>query len=141
MLQETELAAYINTFGEQWADELPDKCPPNEVCVANDDVFFRMTLNKNRMVPEDWMNYLTLYPNANYSNEQRIYAAGLSIMDSQKAAEDKMKLPWIKKKGFKGLAMISLIPEDGVILQTFDEKNHFTWWRTKNCNLEKAKMI
>lgn len=141
MIQEIKLAAYIKTYGEQWADELPENCPPEDVSVANDDVFFRMTLNEDRTVPEDWVNYLTLYPNQNYSDEQRVYAAGLSVMDSQEAAENKMRLPWMKKKGFKGLAKISLIPEDGVVLQTTNETNHFTWWRTKMCNLAKAKMV
>ena len=107
----------------------------------DDDVFFRMTLNEDRTVPEDWVNYLTLYPNQNYTDEQRVNAAGLSVMDSQEAAENKMRLPWMKKRGFKGLAKISLIPEDGVVLQTSNETNHFTWWRTKMCNLAKAKMV
>lgn len=141
MIEALKLALYIKQHGEQWADELPDNCPPEEVYTASDETFYRMTFNEDRVVPEDWVNYLQLHPERNFTAEQRIYAAGLSLMDSEDAALNKMKLPGIKRLGFKGLAKISLIPEDGVILQTTNENSHYTWWRTRMCNLAKAEMV
>ena len=140
MIQEIRLQAYLKEYGEHWADQMPDNCPPEEVCISDGDTFYRFTLNEDRVIQDDWKNYLTLYPNRKCSDEMRPYFAGLSLMDSQEAAENKMKLPKMKKLGFKGLAKISLIQEDGVFLPTFGA-NHDTWWRTTMCNLAKAQMV
>ena len=69
-----------------------------------------------------------------------MFAAGLSIYDNLETLQKKMKLPMMKKRGLKGFARISLVPEDGVVLPTFEESHH-TWWRTTMCNLEKAELL
>ena len=43
MLQKFKLEAYIKLYGEHWADVLPENCPPEEVCTADNDVFYRFT--------------------------------------------------------------------------------------------------
>ena len=140
MIQNIKLTDYIKEYGEHWADEMPENCPPEDVAIANEDIFYRMTLNEERVVPEDWQNYLTLYPNKAYTEQQRICAAGLSLVNSKEAAVKKMKLPLIRKRGLKGIASISIIPEDGVILQT-NSSGHYTWWCTTMCNLAKAIIV
>lgn len=141
MIQEIKLSDYINEYGEHWADEMPPNCPPEDVCVSHGDVFYRMTRNEDRIVPEDWLNYLTLFPHKKYSAGGLILAAGLSLVNSRDAAEKKMKLPYIKRQGFKGLATISIIQEDGVVLQTTNDTSHYTWWRTSMCDLAKTEIV
>lgn len=140
MIQDIKLTDYIKTFGEHWADEMPENCPPEDVAIADEKIFYRLTINEDRIVPEDWNNYLTLYPERTFSAKEKILAAGLSLADSKEAAVKKMKLPKIKKRGLKGIASISIIPKDGVILQT-KESSHYTWWRTTMCDLSKAKIV
>lgn len=59
MIKEIKLVTYIKEYGEHWADELPENCPPEDVCVADGDVFYRLTRNKDNIVPDDWQNNLT----------------------------------------------------------------------------------
>lgn len=140
MIKEIKLVTYIKEYGEHWADELPENCPPEDVCVADGDVFYRLTRNKDNIVPDDWQNNLTLYPERKYNNNLRVYAAGLSLFDDLEALQNKMKLPAMKRLGMKGLAKIALEPEDGVVMPTFYESHH-TWWRTTMCNLDKAELL
>lgn len=139
MIQDIKLASYIETYGTHWADVLPDNCPPEDVCIANEDVFYRFTLNEDSIVAADWQNHLTLFPDKLFSEQEQIVASGLSMMDELDAARKKMKLPGMKR--FRAIAQISLVPEDGVILQTGCRIHHFTWWRTTMCNLTKARLI
>ncbi len=141
MIQHIKLAAYISEYGEHWADELPENCPPEDVCVTNEDVFYRLVKYEDHIEPSDWQNYLTLFPHRKYSPEDRIFAAGLSMFDNQGAAEKRKNLPIMKRLGLNSLAKISLCPEDGVILQTYKDRSHYTWWRTTMCDLEKAELL
>lgn len=139
MIQSIKLANYIDVYGEHWADDLPENCPPEDVCVAEGDDFYRFTQEEDTIREDDWFNYLTLLPNNHFTEEQKVLASGLSLVDSLDAAEKKLLLPGMKK--FKGIACISLIPEDGVILQTGCSVHHFTWWRTTMCDLTKAQIL
>ena len=141
MLQEIKLAMYIEQYGDHWADELPENCPPEDVCTAEGDVFYRFTKNIDCIVPEDWYNHLTLFPEREYSADRRILAAGLSLWNTEERILKEKKLPIFRKIKCDGLAKISLIPEDGVILQTTKEIHHHTWWRTTMCNLAKAESV
>ena len=140
MLQEIKLVAYIIQYGEHWADELPENCPPEDVCVANNDNFYRLIHHTDHTIPEDWLNTITEQTKRKFTSEQIIYAAGMSILNNPAIAREKLKMPLMKNKGLTGIARISLIPEDGVVLQTFSD-SHYTWWRTTMCNLAKAEII
>ena len=139
MLQEIKLASYIENYGENWADNLPAGCPPEDVCIANEDVFFRMTFEVDSIQPKDWYNHLALFPERIFSDSEKLFAAGLSLLDTIEEVERKRKLPGTKH--LKGTARISLVPEDGVVLQTGRRVHHFTWWRTTMCNLSKAQIV
>lgn len=140
MIQEIKLATYKEQYGEHWADELPENCPPEEVCIANNNDFYRLIHYTDRTTAEDWMNTITEQPRRKFTPEQIIYASGMSVLDNIEVARDKLKMPLMRNKGLTGIAKISLFPEDGVVLQTFGE-SHYTWWRTTMCNLEKAELI
>lgn len=140
MIQKIKLTAYIKQYGEHWADELPENCPPEDVCIAIHEVFYRLTRRNDAIVPEDWYNHLTLYPQIDFGG-RRVLAAGLSLWNSPERLLKERKLPVFKKNRCRGLAKIILIPEDGVVLQTGHENHHYTWWRTAMCNLAKAELV
>ena len=141
MIQEIKLAKYIKKYGEHWADDMPENCPPEDVCTADGDVFYRFTKKANVIEPRDWVNHRGLYPNRKWTKEELILASGLSLFDTPERILQERKLPGVRKLPWKGLAKISLIPLDGVILQTTKNVHHYTWWRTTLCNLEKAELI
>ena len=140
MIQNIKLTAYIKQYGEHWADELPENCPPEDVCIAENDDFYRLIHHTDYTIKDDWLNTITEQPKRKFSPEQIIFAAGISVLDNLEVAKVKLKMPFVKNKGLNGIAKISLIPEDGVVKQTFNESHH-TWWRTTMCNLEKAETI
>lgn len=140
MLQEIKISDYLTRYGENWADSLPDNCPPEDVKISEGDLFFRFTKNEDSIIDDDWKSYLLLYPEREYYGENLVNAAGLSMLDDLDDAKNQLRLPYIKKQ-FKGLAQISIIPEDGVVKHTGDKIHHYTWWRTEKCNLSKAQMV
>lgn len=141
MLQEIKLTSYKQQYGEHWADQLPENSPPEKVCMANNDAFYRLIHHTDHTAPEDWLNTITEQPQRKFTPEQIVFAAGMSVLDNEEVARDKLKMPYVKNKGLTSIARISLIPEDGVVLRTFSSDSHYTWWRTTMCNLEKAVII
>ncbi len=140
MIKSIKLKDYVKQYGDNWADEMPVNCPPEDVCTADSDVFYRFTKEADVIGPRDWINYRNLYPNRQWTKEEIIFAAGLSLFDSPDRFLRERKLPGVKKRPWKGLAKISLIPADGVVLQTMSA-HHYTWWRTTMCNLAKAELV
>ena len=137
MLQQIHIDEYIRLYGENWADSLPEGCPPESVCISGGDEFYRFTILPDRVSAQDWQNHLTLFPERKFDNIS--FAAGLSVQDNLDNAKRLKCLPYLRK--FKGIARISLVETDGVVLQTGRDAHHFTWWRTKMCDLTKAQMI
>ncbi len=140
MLNSYTLAQYIEMYGESWADEMPDNCPPENICISSNETFYRYTENEGTIVERDWLNHINRYPNIHFEGKKKILAAGLSLQDDLDNAKRNLKLPLIKKK-YKGLAAITLVEEDGVLKQTTNDVHHYTWWRTNSCNLTKAKVV
>lgn len=141
MIQEIKLAEFIDKYGEQWADEMPENCPPDDVCIADNEVFYRFTKKADVIEPRDWLNHRNLFPKREWTKEELILASGLSLFDTPERFLRERKLPGVKRLPWKGLAKIALIPSDGVVLQTTKDTHHYTWWRTALCNLEKAELV
>lgn len=59
------MTAYIKKYGEHWADELPENCPPEDVCIADNDDFYRLIHHTDHATPEDWLNTITEQPKRN----------------------------------------------------------------------------
>ena len=106
MLEEIKLKDYIKKYGEHWADVLPEGCPPEEVCIANGDDFFRLVHHPDHTTPEDWLNNITEQPKRKFTPEQIIYAAGMSVLNNVEMAKDKLKMPLMKNKGLKGIVIL-----------------------------------
>lgn len=140
MLNETTLTQYIEIYGEDWADEMPENCPPEEICISNHDTFYRYIANKDTIDERDWLNHIKRFPNIHFDGNKKILAAGLSLQDNLDNARRNLKLPHIRKH-YCGLAAITLIEEDGVLKQTTKDIHHYTFWRTNRCNLTKAELV
>lgn len=82
MIREIKLTEYIKAYGENWADEMPENCPPENVCTADGEVFYRFIKEADVINPSDWQNYRTLFPNRRWTKEEIVFAAGLSLYDN-----------------------------------------------------------
>ena len=136
MLKEDKLSHYVETYNIEWADSLPENCPPEDVLIPEEEEFYRLLLNEDRIVEEDWKSYAELYPDKNFGS-RTIQSSGLSV-NKNGDFNQLTKLPSMKR--FKGLAMIKLNPTDGVLKKTSGD-GHYTWWRTTMFDANKAEII
>lgn len=130
---------YIAQYGNDWPEDYPDHCPPEDVSVSNGDLFYRLTINATKITDYDWKSYHELYPNKHFTGEKLVMSFGLSLLDNIDIARSKL-LPVIRNK-YHGVAEISLDPTDGVIKKTGRFENHYTWWKTNSCDLSKAHLV
>lgn len=137
MLKEDKLSHYIETYQIEWADPLPDNCPPEYILIPEAEEFYRLLLNEDKIVEDDWKTYTQLYPDQAYIGEKLILASGLSV-NKDGDFNRLTKLSYMKR--FKGIALIKLNPTDGVLKKT-KGKNHYTWWRTTSFDTDKAEII
>ena len=138
MLTDDNLTHYKTVYNVDWVGNLPENCPPEDILVPNNEVFYRLLLNKDHFVDNDWKTYIELYPNKKYIGENFILAHGLSILHDGNFNKLK-KLPQLKK--FNGIAKIRLNPIEGVIKKSCSSTSHYTWWRTTAFNINSAEII
>lgn len=139
MLKKDTLTHYRQVHQIEWPNSLPDNCPPEDILVPEDEEFFRLLINKDYIVEDDWKTYIELYPSKSYVGESLIMANGLSISKNPDFKE-LTKLPNIKRR-FKGMAKIKLKPTDGVLKKTGKDDKHYTWWKTKGFDPSVAEII
>ncbi len=139
MLKEDTLSHYKEMYQIEWANVLPENCPPENILVPEDEEFYRLLINKDEIVSDDWKPYTQLYPEKKYLGEKLIMANGLSISKNSDF-KSLTKLPALKKQ-FKGLAKITLNPTDGVLKKTGNDDKHYTWWRTTSFDESSAEII
>lgn len=136
MLKTDTLSHYKETHQIEWANNLPDNCPPENILVPEEEEFYRLLINEDVITQDDWKSQKELHPNSPYKGEDLINAHGLSIL--KEADHNIFKLPRYKR--FKGLAKIILNPSDGVLKKTYGDK-HYTWWRTTLFDENSAEII
>lgn len=136
MLKKDTLSHYKETHQIEWVNTFPENCPPEDILVPEDEEFYRLLINEDVVVEEDWKSQKELHPESTYSEENFINAHGLSIL--KEANHNLFKLPKYKK--FKGLAKIVLNPSDGVLKKTYGDK-HYTWWRTTSFDENSVAII
>lgn len=61
MIEEIRLSDYISKYGDNWADNLPENCPPEDVSISNGDLFYRFTRRDDVITDDDWKNHLQLF--------------------------------------------------------------------------------
>ena len=95
MLKEDKLSHYVETYNIEWADSLPENCPPEDVLIPEEEEFYRLLLNEDKIVEEDWKSYAELYPNRNYG-PKIIFASGLSVNKNNNFSQ-LTRLPGMKR--------------------------------------------
>ena len=137
MLKPDTLENYENAYDIEWAVEMPEGCPPQDILIPKNEKMYRLTINPDKVTDDDFKSYIEMYPEKKYNGTQKIMAAGLSLISTDKPQN--LTFPMMKK--FKGVAELILNPEDGVLQQTGKNIEHYTWWRTKAFDINKAKII
>ena len=117
---------------------MPDGCPPDDILVADEHLFFRLALQTTTYSPEDFKSYAETNPNRDWG-EQLPLAVGLSLIDNEMKARKNLKLPFFRQ--FKGIIALTLQPTDGVVKQTGVHRSHYTWWRTTSFQTTNLKML
>jgi hypothetical protein len=136
MLKKDTLSHYCETHQIEWASTLPENCPPENILVPEEEEFYRLLINEDTIIEEDWKSQKELHPDKSYEGEDLINAHGLSLL--KEADHNTFKLPRFKR--FKGLAKIILNPTDGVLKKTYYD-NHYTWWRTTSFDENSVEIV
>lgn len=135
MLTPDTLENYWNTHQIEWAESLPDGCPPINVLIPDNQDFYRITEKADKVSESDFMSHQALYPEKEYKGQQFVLSTGISVFDV--IPYDLLKFP--KFQG-GGVAKITLGAEDGVLIKS-GGPNHYTWWRTKSFDITAANII
>lgn len=116
-----------------WNEKLPDKCPPEEAFKPDELTVYRL-VTAEHICEEDFQSQRALKPMAKFNNVDECIARSLSVFNAKEKCLNLTKLPHFKGKG-KTVARLDLQKDDGVILKTFKDPNHYSWWRTTNFDI------
>jgi hypothetical protein len=120
-----------------WFESLPSQCPPNEAFDPTGHVFYRLSISE----PPKEIDFLSnkfRFPNQAYNGVSDCIARSLSVFDDISKCVNLKKLPRHKTKS---IMMLNLTISDGLVMKTFKDENHYSWWRTKQFKLADAIII
>lgn len=111
-----------------WFEELPEQCPPEDAKECN-GVFFRIA-NGNPTTSADFFSQRKLQPSKIFKGEgiDDCIVKSISLFSDKKEIEKRMKLPKFRKAV---IAEVKLEPKDGKIKKTFGV-SHYSLWRTND---------
>ena len=128
-------------FMIDWSENLPDKCPPQDAFAPNGNIFYR--LSKSGKIKEDeFLSHKFLYPDKKFNNISECIKSSLSVFDDINQCRNLMNLPTNKKyKDTIALMKFNITNNDGLILKTFTDPNHYSWWRTKSFSFKSVELV
>ncbi len=112
----------------EWAEPLPDACPPKEAKEPNGEQYYRL-VESFPPTEHDFYSQRMCYPKKVFSAGECI-ARSVSLLNSYDECLRIKKLATHKHKN-EIIVGINLPQESGVIMPTF-KSSHFSWWRSKN---------
>lgn len=115
-----------------WVETLPLQCPPADA-VPPEGVYYRAV--SADCSEDDFIPYARLYPMRKYTGSQACIARGLSIFSNMDECLEATKLPSLQKLGQTCVAKITLTAKDGVIHKGHRTDSHYSWWRTRDFDL------
>lgn len=118
----------------EWFEELPESCPPKEAFIPNEMTVYRLSTDETPS-NTDFLSFRSLNPERIIKGVDECTVRSLSVFDDLDACRNHLKLPMPKKK-FKNILEINLSNNDGLIMKTFKDPNHYSWWRSKSFNVE-----
>ena len=138
MLKPYKIGDYVSEYKPQWTCTMPDGCPPDDVLVAEEHPFFRLTKQADVYSADDFKSYAEADPERNWG-EMLPLAVGLSLIEDEAKARRDLKLPMFRR--YQGIVALMLNPSDGVVKQTGVHRSHYTWWRTKAFQMSNVNML
>ena len=140
MLKSAKISDYLSQYSVTWRLTMPSGCPPEDIEIADNHSFFRLTHDCNgNLDNSDLLTYSELDPQRDWGDKIP-ESLGLSLLVTIKHAEKLLKLPNIRRQNLSGIAEICLLPTDGVVKQT-GRKGHYTWWQTTSYSISNRKPI
>ena len=139
MLAKTSLTEYLKLYTVQWKNVMPEGCPPSDILIPQEHLFYRYMLQSDKCTDEDFKTYRQLNPAKDWGDLLPL-ASGLSVIDDFSKARRNLKLPMLRNK-FKGIGELMLNPEDGVVKQTGAHLSHYTWWQTTSFDINNVKIM
>lgn len=118
-----------------WAEKLPQQCPPAEATQPNNTAYYRYVATIP-LCEADFHSHRKLFPLKKFGVDE-CTANSLSVFSNPEKIKDWSKLP-----NFKGKKLIEIVlpPESGVVIKSGKE-NHYSWWRVKNFIPETHKLV
>ncbi|WP_345844267.1 hypothetical protein [Shewanella algae] len=119
-----------------WFEELPERCPPTDAKTPDGQEYFRLIENEI-IESDDFISHRKIWPNkAFHVSECR--ARSVSVYSDIEECRAIKKLPAHKQKK---IAKVILKKDDGYIKQTGQNKEHYSWWRTRSFNYETSTAL
>lgn len=127
----------LKNMANQWFEKLPPSCPPSD-SVECDGVYYRVSCG-NPAESKDFFSQKQLAPDKEFKGEgiDECIVRAVSVFAMIDDAKRLLKLPKFKNAN---IAMVELKPQDGKIKKTF-KKSHYSWWRSKSFDVNKAKIV
>ncbi len=118
----------------EWNEELPEQCPPKDSVSPEGMTMYRFC--KNEIPNEsDFISQRMLQPHKFFNDVDECTARSLSVLNDLEACQNKLKLPRTRKK-FSSISELHLTKNDGLIKKTFNDPNHYSWWRSKSFTID-----
>jgi hypothetical protein len=124
---------------KEWFEELPEQCPPNKAFIPQGMTVYRFSSSE---VPNnnDFISQRLLNPERFFNGVSECFARALSVYDNLEACNNIYKLPRHKKR-FKSILEVNLCDGDGLIMKSFNDPNHYSWWRSNSFNFETSNKV
>lgn len=124
-------------MANQWFEELPPSCPPVDAREC-EGTYYRVS-HGNPAESEDFFSQRQLAPDKVFKGEgiDDCIVRAVSVFSLLDDAKRLLRLPKFKQAN---IAEVQLESQDGKIKKTFN-KSHYSWWRSKNFDVSKAKIV
>jgi len=109
---------------QEWAEPLPDDCPPPEAWEPDNGVYYRLV--DDPPTARNFVSDRVLRPQRRLKFVGECIARGLSIHDDADDCRQLMvTFPALREKQ---VAKVTLPPACGLVLQTTTTRSHHSWW-------------
>jgi hypothetical protein len=119
-----------------WAEELPKGCPPPKA-EPSEGIYYR--LGSNPSIEEDFFSHRKRYPLKAFNTDE-CTALSLSVFNDLDAVKKLFSLPTMRGRP-NDVLELTLSTENGLILQTGRNVNHYSWWKSSVFDLSKCIVL
>jgi hypothetical protein len=124
---------------KDWFEELPNECPPKEAFEPNRMIVYRLTV-KTEPEESDLLSQRALKPNRKFKGVDECISRSLSVYNKVDKCWKMVKLPTFKNR-WKSVVEIELKSDDGLVMKTFKDPNHYSWWRSTKFTIDNTKIL